>query len=118
MARKIVSIKKPDPKVYRGWTFVLILSAILTLLALIDRGGVNALPATPVDPTAACQFDVTIDALNVRPAPSVDNAPAQILNRGARVVATPTVTNGYRELQSGYWVLAQHLAPVAGTTCG
>lgn len=118
MARKLVSIKKPDPKVYRGWTFVLIVSAVLTLLALIDRGGVDALPITPVDPTAACQFEVTIDALNVRSAPDTDNTPVQALSRGTRVVATPTVTNGYRELQSGYWALAQHLAPVVGTTCG
>ncbi|MGQ0573686.1 MAG: hypothetical protein ACT4RN_05705 [Pseudonocardia sp.] len=120
MARKFTTtIKKPDPKIFKGWTFVLILGALLAVLALLHRGGVGAEQVVEPAAGAACQFEVTIDNLNVRTAPSQDgNAPVQTLTRGQRVAATPTIDNGYRELDGGLWTLDQHLAPVPGSSCG
>lgn len=112
-----VGLSKPDGKILKTWTFVLFLGAILSVLALIHRGGLGALQIAPADSSAACQFEVTIDNLNVRPAPSLDNAPAQTFNRGTRIVGTVTTQNGYRELKGGLWALDQHLAPVPGSPC-
>jgi hypothetical protein len=119
MARKFsTSIKKPDPAIFKGWSFVLILGAVLTLLAMLDRGGVGAVQVTDPDEGAPCQFVVTIENLNVRSQPSLDgNAPVQTISRGQHVAGTPTVTNGYRELDGGLWALDQHLAPVPGSSC-
>ena len=120
MARKLsTGIKKPDPAIFKGWTFVLILGTALALLAMLDRGNADAARVTVPEAGAQCQFEVTIDNLNVRSAPTLDgNAPVQTISRGDRVVGTPTVTNGYRELDGGLWALDQYLAPVPGSSCG
>ena len=120
MARKFsTTIKKPDPVIFKGWTFVLILGAALALLAMLHRGSVETARVTEPEAGAQCQFEVTIENLNVRSAPSLDgNAPVQTISRGDRVAGTPTVTNGYRALDGGLWALDQYLAPVPGSSCG
>lgn len=119
MARKITTLKKPDPAIFKGWTFVLILAGLLTLLAMIDRGGMEAAQVTQAEEGANCRFEVTIDNLNVRTEPRLDgNAPVQTVSRGQVLAGTPTVTNGYRELDGGLWALDQHLALTPGSTCG
>lgn len=117
MARKFLTLKKPEPELYRGWTFVLILGGLLALLALIDRGGVTAVTGTPADGSAACQVQVITDNLNVRPGPGPDGAAVQVLARGETVYATRNVQAGYRELRPGAWALDQYLLPVAGSIC-
>lgn len=118
MARRFTSFKKPDPSLYRGWTFVLILGGVLALLAMISDGGTTAVSGAPATTSTVCQVEVTIDNLNVRPTASLDKPPVETLRRGTKVYATRTVTNGYRELRPGYWALDQHLAQVAGSPCG
>lgn len=119
MAGKI-TIKKPDPSIFQGWTFVLVLGTILAILAMLHRGSLDASEATtaPAADGTPCQFEVTIDNLNVRSEPTLDgNAPVQTLSRGQVVAGTPTVQNGYRELQGGLWALNQHLVLAPGSTC-
>jgi hypothetical protein len=41
----------------------------------------------------------------------------QKLNQGDTVVATKTVTNGFRQMVGGAWVLDTLLTPVPGTVC-
>lgn len=121
MARRFTTLKKPDPSIFKGWTFVIVLGVALALAAMLHRGSLDAPTATqvtePGDGTP-CQFEVTIDNLNVRSAPSLDgNAPVQTVSRGQRLAASPVVENGYRELDGGLWALDQHLSPVPGSPC-
>jgi len=117
MARRFTTLKKPDPEFYQGWTFVLVLGALLAVPALIHQGGTERV--TEAQAGAACQFEVTIDNLNVRSAPNPDgDAPVQVVNRGQRLIGTANVADGYRELDGDLWALDQHLAPVPGSTCG
>ena len=41
----------------------------------------------------------------------------QKLNQGETVVGTSTVTNGFRQMVGGAWVLDSLLTPVPGTVC-
>lgn len=117
MARKFPTIKKPDPALYRGWLFVLIIGGLLTLVALVHRGGVTAVTGTPADGTTTCQVEVIADNLNVRPTPNQDGAVVETLARGVTVYSTINVSNGYRELRPGYWALDGGLRPLPGSVC-
>jgi hypothetical protein len=101
---------------FRSWPFVIVIGLLLTLLSLIDRGGVDAVSSAVTGTT--CSFTVTGDDVNVRPDATATSEPVQKLNKGTTITATKTVTNGFRQLADGRWVLDGYLTPVPGSTCG
>src|SRR4051794_18359471 len=105
-----ITVPKLESSSFKGWTFVLIAGVVLALLAIIDRGGLGALPTATG--TSACQLEVTTDQLNVRNGPSEGAALVTTLNRGTHVDGTRVVTDGYRQMQDGRWALDQYLLPV------
>ena len=114
MAR--ITVPKLEASSFKGWTFVLIAGVVLALLAIIDRGGLNAI--TVADGSTGCQLEVTTDQLNVRNGPSQGAALVETLPRGAHVDGTRIVTDGFRQLEEGRWAAAQFLNPLPGTNCG
>jgi uncharacterized protein YgiM (DUF1202 family) len=115
--RPRVSISRPDASTFKSWAFVLVAGSVLAVLAIIDRGGVDAL-APDSEGSTGCRVEVTADELNVREGPNVEAGLLDTLNRGEEVDATRTVTGGYRELEEGRWAADQYLSPVAGADCG
>jgi hypothetical protein len=111
-----ITVPKLEASSFKGWTFVLIAGVVLALLAIIDRGGLNAI--TVADGSTGCQLEVTTDQLNVRSGPSQGAALVDTLPRGAHVDGTPVVTDGFRQLEEGRWAATQFLAPLPGTNCG
>ena len=107
------TIKKPDASTYSGWAFVLVVGALLALVALIDRGGLDELR----DGATGCQLEVSADELDVRSGPSRDAPLVEVLTKGKRVDGTRVVTDGFRELGSGRWAANQSLTPLVGTNC-
>lgn len=107
------AIKRPDAALYRSWTFVVVLGVVLAVLALIDRGD----PAA-ADGSTGCQLEVTTDELNVRAGPAEQAELLGTLAAGTLVDGTPTVTDGFRELEDGRFVSDIYLTPVPGTDCG
>ncbi|MGH3566279.1 MAG: hypothetical protein ACRDRH_09650 [Pseudonocardia sp.] len=118
MAKKLREyIKKPDPATFRGWLFVIVAGAILALLALVHRGGVDELQAYPADGSTGCQLEVAVDELNVQDEPIAGAQPIEVLRRGALVDGTRTITDGFRELEGGRWALNGSLNPLLGSNC-
>lgn len=113
MAR--ITVPKLEASSFKGWTFVLIAGVVLALLAIIDRGGLNAI--TVADGSTGCQLEVTTDQLNVRNGPSQGAALVETLPRGAHVDGTRVVTDGFRQLEEGRWAADQFLLPLPGTNC-
>ena len=100
---------------FRSWAFVIVIGLFLAILSMIDSGG-STKPASPA-PATTCSFTVNADAVNVRTGATASSPSVQKLSRGQTVVATPTVTNGFRQLADGTWVLNELLTPVPGSTC-
>ncbi len=100
---------------FRSWPVVIVIGLLLTLLSIIDRGGLG--DVTPVVQGPACSFTVNGDAVNVRSDASAASPSVQRLERGQIVTATKTVTNGFRQMANGTWVLDGLLTPVPGSTC-
>lgn len=111
MALPKLTLSRPKLK---GWPMVVILGLLLTLLAVIDRGGLGDVTAS----TGSCALRVTASQLNVRSGPSDQSASLQQLTRGATLDGTSTVTSGFRQLKDGRWVFDQYVTPIAGSTCG
>ena len=65
----------------------------------------------------ACAFTVNGDEVNVRTGATAASPSVQKLAQRADRGATPTVTNGFRQLANGTWVLDRLLTPVPGSTC-
>lgn len=107
-----LAIKRPDATLYRSWTFVVVLGVVLAVLALIDRGD----PAA-ADGSSGCQLEVTTDELNVRAGPAEQAELLGTLAEGTVVDGTPTVTDGFRQLEDGRFVSDIYLTPVPGTDC-
>jgi hypothetical protein len=101
----------------RDWVFVMVAGLVLAVLALIDRGGIEAGPAVAVGSTG-CQLQVVTDQLNVRAGPSQNAEMLGVLTRGDQVDGTAVVTDGYRQLAAGRWALTQFLTPLPGSNCG
>lgn len=114
---KLIKIKKPDSATFKGWLFVLISGAVLTLVALIHRGGVDELQAYPADGSTGCRLEVAVDELNVQAAPIANAELIEVLRRGAQVDGTRTITDGFRELEGGHWAVNQFLTPLPGSDC-
>jgi uncharacterized protein YgiM (DUF1202 family) len=100
---------------YRGWPFVIIIGLILAVLSLIDRGGLGEV--TTVVQGQACSFTVNGNDVNVRTGATAAAPAVQKLPQGQTVVATKTVTNGFRQMADGTWVLDSFLTPVPGSVC-
>ena len=100
---------------FRSWAFVIVIGLILAMLSLIDRGGLGE--TTAVVEGQACTFTVTGTDVNVRTGATAASPSVQKLNQGETVVGTPTVTNGFRQMAGGAWVLDSLLTPVPGTVC-
>ena len=113
MAR--ITVPKLEASSFKGWTFVLIAGVVLALLAIIDRGGLNAI--TVADGSTGCQLEVTTDQLNVRNGPSPGAALVETLPRGSHIDGTRIVTDGFRQLEEGRWAADQFLTPLPGTNC-
>jgi len=118
MAQRI-KIPKLQGSSFRGWTFVLVAGAVLTVLALIDRGG--AADLFPASSTATgstgCIMQVTTEQLNVRSGPSQQAELIGSLKQNDQVDATAVITSGFRELTGNRWASNQFLTPVPGTNC-
>lgn len=97
----------------RSWTFVVVVGVLLTVLSVIDRGGL----ATARSAGGMCRFAVDTATLNVRAEPSVTSAQVDQLARGVEVSATSILTGGFRKLSEGHWALDQYLTPLVGATC-
>jgi len=100
---------------FRSWPLVIIIGLLLTILSIIDRGGLGDVNA--VVHGTACSFTVNGDAVNVRSGATAASPPVQKLVRGQTVTATKTVTNGFRQMADGTWVLDGLLTPVPGSVC-
>jgi hypothetical protein len=100
---------------FRSWPLVIVIGVLLTILSLIDRGGLGEIPAVVQAP--ACSFTVNGDAVNVRTGATAASPSVQKLARGQTVVATKTVTNGFSQMADGTWVLDGLLTPVPGNVC-
>lgn len=101
---------------FRSWPLVIVIGVLLTILSIIDRGGVDAVRSAVAGTT--CSFTVTGDEVNVRPDATATSVPVQKLDKGTTITATKTVANGFRQLADGRWVLDGYLTPVPGATCG
>jgi hypothetical protein len=101
---------------FRGWPFVIVIGLLLTFLSIIDRGGLSSVRTATAG--ASCSFTVDGDGVNVRDQATATSAQVQQLAKGTTVTGTSTVTNGFRQLADGDWVLDGYLTPVSGTTCG
>ena len=55
--------------------------------------------------------------VNVRTGATAASPRCRSSNQGDTVVATKTVTNGFRQMVDGAWVLDTLLTPVPGTVC-
>ena len=113
-------IKLPEAKAFRGWAFVVVAGVVLTVLALIDQGGVGAItPSGDADGSTGCVVLVQVanDELNLRDAPSVDANQVGQLANGSRVDATTEVQGDFRRLEDGRWAATQFLVPEPGSTC-
>lgn len=113
MAR--ITVPKLEASSFKGWTFVLIAGVVLALLAIIDRGGLDAI--TVANGSTGCQLEVVTDQLNVRNGPSPGAALVETLTRGMRIDGTKVVTDGFRELEEGRWAADEFLAPLPGSDC-
>src|SRR6185312_4330403 len=88
---------------FRSWPLVIVIGLILAVLSLIDRGGLDE--ATAVVEGQACTFTVIGTDVNVRTGATAASPAVQKLNQGETVVGTTTVTNGFRQMVGGAWVL-------------
>ena len=112
----MAKIKIPAPKLtLKGWPLVFLLGLLLALLAVIDRGGRDAVPAAASGSTG-CQLRVTVAELNVRSGPSQQSPSVQTLAQGATIDGTNVLTAGFRQLREGQWVFDQYVTPIAGST--
>lgn len=112
----MAKIKVPElsSSTFKGWAFVVVAGVVLTILALIDRGGFGN-TATGI---TGCVMTVTADQVNVRPTPGTELAPVDTLRKGQEVDAQRVVTNGFRQLAGeGRWVLDASLSTNAGSSC-
>lgn len=117
--RKYFIMKESGGKLrvdFRSWPLVIVIGVLLTILSLIDRGGL-AETTTTATPGTTCEFTVNGDAVNVRTGATAASPSVQKLDRGQTVVATKTVTNGFRQMADGTWVLDGLLTPVPGSVC-
>jgi hypothetical protein len=115
VARKLISISKPDASTYKGWGFVMVVGALLAVLAIIDRGGVGEL--TAADGSTGCRLEVVADELNVRAEASTDSELVQILKRGDVVDGTREVVDGFRRLENDRWASDAFLSALPNTNC-
>jgi hypothetical protein len=100
---------------FRSWPLVIVIGLILAILSLIDRGGLG--DTTTVVAGQACSFTVIGTDVNVRTGASAASPAVQKLNQGDTVAGTKTVTNGFRQMVGGAWVLDGLLTPVPGSVC-
>jgi uncharacterized protein YgiM (DUF1202 family) len=117
--RKYFIMKETGGKLrvdFRSWALVIVIGLILAFLSIIDRGGFDATTATAT-PGATCSFTVNGEQVNVRTGATASSPSVQKLTKGQTVVATNTVTNGFRQLADGTWVLDSLLTPVPGSVC-
>jgi len=100
---------------FRSWPIVIVIGLFLALLSIVDRGGLDAVPSAVN--AAACSFTVNADEVNVRTQATASSPSVEKLSRGQSVEGTKTVTNGFRQLLVGTWVLDGYLTPVPGDPC-
>ena len=100
---------------FRSWGLVIVIGLLLAFLSLIDRGGLGE--ATAVVEGQSCTFTVTGNDVNARTGATAASPSVQKLKQGDTVIGTPTVTNGFRQMVGGAWVLDSLLTPVPGTVC-
>jgi hypothetical protein len=100
---------------FRSWAFVIVIGLILAILSIIDRGGLGEV--TTVAAGNTCSFTATGEAVNVRTGATAAAPSVQKLANGQTVIATKTLTNGFRQLADGTWVLDSLLTPVPGSVC-
>lgn len=116
MAKLNIKLKKPSASTFKGWAFVLVAGAVLALLAVIDRGGLNELRSAATGSTG-CVLEVAVAELNVRSGPNQDASVVQKLAKGDRIDGLKTVTAGFRELPGARWAFDQYMTPVTGSVC-
>jgi hypothetical protein len=107
-------IPKLESSTYRSWTFVLVMGGLLTLVAIIDRGGLDASVA---DGSTGCQLEVQATTLNIRTGPSTGAESVGTLRQGETVDGTAVVTDGFRQLEGDQWVDNRYVTPLPGSNC-
>jgi hypothetical protein len=114
-----LTVRKPDSSIYRSWIFVIVLGSILAVLSLLSAGDLEGTSVPEADGSTGCVMlvQVTEDELNLREGPSLESPRVGALPNGARVDATTTVENGYRQLEDGSWAAVEYLVPEPGSTC-
>ncbi|GEL16188.1 hypothetical protein [Pseudonocardia asaccharolytica] len=109
-----IKMPKLEASTFRGWTFVLVAGVVLTVLAMIDRGGLTGLATG----RTGCVMTVTATEVNIRSAPGTELAPVGVLREGDQVDAERVVTNGFRQLAGeDRWVYDASLTPTTGSRC-
>jgi hypothetical protein len=116
MVANKIKLPKPNAATYRGWPFVIVAGVLLTVLALLDRGGLSEEVGRATDSTV-CRVEVSAETLNVRAGPSTQAALLEVVARGTILDATRTVSDGFRELADGRWAADEFLTPLEGTSC-
>jgi hypothetical protein len=101
---------------FRSWAIVIVVGLLLALLSIIDGGGLSQPAAAPA-PSPACTFTANGNDVNVRTGATASSPSVQKLSQGQVVTGTKTVTNGYRQLADGTWVMDGLLTPVPGSVC-
>ena len=111
----VIAIAEPAYPAFVGKILASVPGAALERRAPLDRGGLGE--ATAVVEGQAFTFTVTGTDVNVRTGATAASPSVQKLNQGETVIGTPTVTNGFRQMAGGAWVLDSLLTPVPGTVC-
>lgn len=95
-----------------SWAFVLFVGTVLTVVAMIDKGGIRV----GSDNATGCRL-VVVEGVNIRSGPSQQADLIETLPAGAEVEGTLVVTDGFRELAGNRWAADQFLTPLPGSTC-
>jgi hypothetical protein len=106
----------PSREFYGGWIFVGLLGLAITVAVFIYQGGVQTVQAGLNE--GGCSVEVNASEVNVRTGPSTTAPVVAVLNQGDKRTATPTVTNGFRQLQTNQWAYNAYLTPLPGSNCG
>ena len=101
---------------FRSWPLVIVIGLILAVLSIIDRGGLGEATSGRGRATA-CTFTVNGEGSTCAPAPRRRPRRCRSSRQGETVVATTTVTNGFRQMVGGTWVLDGLLTPVPDSLC-
>lgn len=110
MKLSVPKVGRPKP---RSWFFALVVSLVLGVLVLVDKGSVS----TDAGLNSPCRVEVIGTDVNVRSEPDVNGSVTTTLHRGDLRGAETAVQDGYRQMSDGGWALDDLLRPLPGSKC-